>query len=160
MRPGTRDERRRLRTQAAAIVAREYRRPLTLAQVARDLGVSPRALQRAYALDPPHGAGAGAGPAGFADDLTKARLRAAAELLALQPIAVGDVARLVGYRGRAAFGRAFVRRYGAGPAAFRAAARAAAFRAAARTAAQHEQPQSPRARPLTRSKKAATTPGS
>ena len=57
--------------------------------VARALASSPRQLQRAYAE---------IGQTTFAADLRSVRLRNAAELLAHQPLAVSDVARLVGYR--------------------------------------------------------------
>ena len=49
MRPNTLIERRRLYLLARAVVARHYRRELTLAVVARALASSPRQVQRAYA---------------------------------------------------------------------------------------------------------------
>jgi AraC family transcriptional regulator of adaptative response / methylphosphotriester-DNA alkyltransferase methyltransferase len=108
---------RRLQRLAGAVVASHYRRPLTIAAVARALSTSPRQLQRAYAA---------CGDSSFSEDLARARLSAAAELLAVQPISVRDVARLVGYREPSHFARAFRRRYGLAPARFRAAARAGA----------------------------------
>lgn len=107
------ERRRRLREAACALIARHYRRALTLERVALALGVSVRELQRAFA----------AAGTTFAEELRRARLAAAAELLAGQPIPVGDVALLVGYREAAWFASVFRRRYGLTPARYRAAAR-------------------------------------
>jgi AraC-like DNA-binding protein len=104
-------ERRRLYLLARLIVARHYRRELTLASVARALSSSPRQLQRAYSQF---------GEMTFREDLLARRMAAAAELLAGQrSIAVGDVGRLVGYRQAPHFSRAFRRCYGLSPARFR-----------------------------------------
>lgn len=117
MRPQTLSERRRLYLLARVIVARHYRRELTLAAVARALASSPRQLQRAYAQF---------GHITFREDLCARRMDAAAELLAEQrSIPVGDVARLVGYRHAPHFARAFRRRYGVAPSQFRERALAA-----------------------------------
>jgi AraC-like DNA-binding protein len=113
VRAGTLSERRRLYLLARVVVARHYRRPLTLAAVARALSSSPRQVQRAYAQ---HGAT-------FQEDLAARRMAAAAQLLAGQAIAVRDVARLVGYAHGSHFARAFRLRYGISPARFRARAR-------------------------------------
>jgi AraC family transcriptional regulator, regulatory protein of adaptative response / methylphosphotriester-DNA alkyltransferase methyltransferase len=114
--PTTLAARRRLYLLARVIVARHYRRPLTLATVARALASSPRQLQRAYEQF---------GEITFAEDLRARRMAAAAQLLAAQPaIAVADVARLVGYRQAPHFARAFRRHYGLAPARFREHARA------------------------------------
>lgn len=110
-----------LRQLADTVIARHYREPLTVADVARRLGTSPRVLQRAYAQ---------AGDTSMAEQLRAARLSAGAELLAGQSIAVADVGRLVGFRSSSAFARAFARRFGLAPAAYRAAARAARARSA------------------------------
>jgi AraC family transcriptional regulator of adaptative response / methylphosphotriester-DNA alkyltransferase methyltransferase len=117
VRPDTLSERRRLYLLARVLVARHYRRALTLREVARALACSPRQLQRAYAQF---------GNVTFQEDLTARRMSAAAELLARQPIPVRDVARLVGYSGGSHFARAFRRRYGLTPAHFRERARRAA----------------------------------
>jgi AraC-like DNA-binding protein len=109
-----RAELQRLHALATGLVARHYRRPLTVTAVAHVLGASPRRLQRAYAQ---------VGDSSFREHLTQTRLAAAAELLAGQAIPVELVARLVGYRQSAAFTRAFRRRYGLAPAGYRAAAR-------------------------------------
>jgi AraC family transcriptional regulator, regulatory protein of adaptative response / methylphosphotriester-DNA alkyltransferase methyltransferase len=115
MRPGTLAARRRLYLLARVLVARHYRRELTLALVARSLATSPRALQRAYAEF---------GETTFREDLVARRMAAAADLLLQQrSIPVRDVARLVGYRQAPHFARAFRRRYGLSPARFRESAR-------------------------------------
>jgi AraC-like DNA-binding protein len=104
------DRQRRVYLLARVVVTRHYRRPLTLAAVARALSVSPRALQRAYAQFGDS----------FYEDLLARRMSVAAELLSEQrAITVASVARLVGYRQGASFARAFRRRYGLAPAAFR-----------------------------------------
>ena len=115
MRPETEAARKRLYLLARAVVARYYRRRLTLSVVAGALASSPRQVQRAYAEF---------GAQSFNEDLRARRLAAAATLLYEQPaIAVGDVARLVGYRQGAHFARAFRARFGVSPASFREQAR-------------------------------------
>jgi AraC-like DNA-binding protein len=114
MRPSTLSERRRLYLLARVLVARHYRRALTLEAVAQALSCSPRQLQRAYAQF---------GGSTFQEDLLARRMAAAAELLARQPIPVRDVARLVGYCHGSHFARVFARRYGLSPARFRERAR-------------------------------------
>ena len=114
MRSETVSARRRLYLLARVVVARHYRRELTLAVVARALASSPRQLQRAYAQF---------GEMSFREDLLARRMAVAAQLLAQQrSIPVADVARLVGYRQAPHFARAFRRRYGLSPARFRLAA--------------------------------------
>jgi AraC-like DNA-binding protein len=106
-------------------VERGYRQQLTLATLAHSLAVSPRQLERAYDE---------IGLTTFATHLRAVRLRNAAELLAHQPLTVTDVARLVGYRQPSHFVKAFRRRFGTTPGAFRdAARRKAAMADAART---------------------------
>ncbi len=108
--------RRRLYLLARVCVARNYRRRLTLAQVATAVSSSPRQVQRAYAQF---------GELSFHEDLRSRRMTAAAQLLAEQPaIPVAAVARIVGYRQPAHFARAFGARYGIAPALFRERARA------------------------------------
>jgi AraC-like DNA-binding protein len=115
VRPDTVAARHRLYLLARVLVARHYRRRLTLPAVAGALASSPRQLQRAYEQF---------GTRSFREDLLARRMNAAATLLIEQPaIAVADVARLVGYRQPSHFARAFRRRYGLGPAAFREVAR-------------------------------------
>jgi AraC family transcriptional regulator of adaptative response / methylphosphotriester-DNA alkyltransferase methyltransferase len=99
------------------MVARHYRRRLTLPALAAALASSPRELQRAYAEF---------GNLTFREDLQGRRLRAAAELLAQQPsIPVAVVARLVGYSQAPHFGRVFCARFGLPPGRFREQARLA-----------------------------------
>jgi transcriptional regulator GlxA family with amidase domain len=95
---------------AQAVVERGYRRRLSLASVARLLAVSPRQLERAYDE---------IGLTTFGAHLRTVRLRNAADLLAHQPLTVTDVARLVGYRQPSHFVKAFRRRYGTTPGAYR-----------------------------------------
>jgi AraC family transcriptional regulator, regulatory protein of adaptative response / methylphosphotriester-DNA alkyltransferase methyltransferase len=117
MHPETLAARRRLYMLARVVVARHYRRELTLALVARAVASSPRQLQRAYAQF---------GELSFREDLHARRMAAAATLLLEQrSIPVRDVARLVGYSQPPHFARAFRRRYGLSPARFRARGRQA-----------------------------------
>jgi len=116
VRPQTVSAHRRLYLLARVVVARHYRRQLTLEVVAGALHSSPRQLQRAYTLF---------GEITFQEDLFARRMAAAARLLAEQPaIPVRDVARLVGYRQASHFARAFRSSHGLSPARFRARARA------------------------------------
>ncbi len=116
MHPETLASRRRLYLLARVVVARNYRRRLTLADVARAVSSSPRQVQRAYAQF---------GQISFHEDLLARRMAAAAQLLIEQPaIPVCDVARLVGYRQAPHFAQAFRRRFGLAPARFRERARA------------------------------------
>ena len=116
MRPATVAERRRLYLLSRVVIARHYRRRLTLEAVAAALASSPRQLQRAYAQF---------GQLSFHEDLLERRMGVAAQLLAEQPgLGVREVARLVGYRQGSHFARAFRRRYGLSPARFRERARA------------------------------------
>ena len=102
--------------ESCAIVQRHYRRPLTVAVVARALASSPRQVQRAFDQ---------AGETSFSAYLREVRLRAAAELLGQQPLTVRQVALLVGYRQPAHFAKAFRRRWGVTPAHYRDRARGA-----------------------------------
>jgi AraC-like DNA-binding protein len=129
MRPDTLAARRRLYLLSRVVVARHYRRDLTLEVVAQAVSCSPRQLQRSYAQF---------GEMTFQEDLLARRMSAAAELLA---IAVADVARLVGYSHSSHFARAFRRRYGLSPARFREAAfQARLARVALQMAASRAQP--------------------
>lgn len=111
MRSETIETRHRLYLLARVVVARHYRRQLTLEVVAAAVSSSPRQLQRAYAQF---------GEITFKEELLARRMTVAAELLIEQrAIPVRDVARLVGYRQAPHFARAFRRRYGLSPACFR-----------------------------------------
>jgi AraC family transcriptional regulator, regulatory protein of adaptative response / methylphosphotriester-DNA alkyltransferase methyltransferase len=134
MHPETLAARQRLYMLARVVVARHYRRDLTLALVARALSSSPRQVQRAYAQF---------GALSFREDLHARRMAAAAELLLEQrSIPVRDVARLVGFSQPPHFARAFRRRYGLSPARFRAQGRQAEERSRAcrRSAAPASEP--------------------
>jgi len=107
----TLSSRHRLYLLARVVVARHYRRELTLGVVAVALASSPRQIQRAYSQF---------GDMTFSEDLLARRMAAAAQLLIEQrSIPVRDVARLVGYRQAPHFASAFRRRYGLSPARFR-----------------------------------------
>jgi AraC family transcriptional regulator of adaptative response / methylphosphotriester-DNA alkyltransferase methyltransferase len=105
--------------ESCAIVMRHYRRPLTVAVVARALASSPRQVQRAFEE---------IGGTRFSTVLREIRLRNAAELLARQPLTVRHVSLVVGYRQPAHFAKAFRRRYGVTPAQYRDRARLRAAR--------------------------------
>jgi len=120
MRETTMQDLERHRWMAGAVIARGgYRQRLTVAELAWRMQISARTLQRAYAET---------SDTTFSEELREVRLRAGAELLAGQAIAVADVGRLVGFRSPSAFAAAFARRYGLTPAAFRRAARDARAR--------------------------------
>jgi AraC-like DNA-binding protein len=110
-RPHTVQDRHRLYLLARVAIKRHYRRPLTVTAVARALASSPRQLHRAYAQF---------SDSTFHEDLTARRMDAAAELLSKPSIPVREVARRVGYCHQSHFARAFQRRYGVSPSAFRA----------------------------------------
>ena len=122
---------------AQVAVERGYRRPLTLATLGQSLAVSPRQLERAYDE---------IGLTTFAAHLGAVRLRNAGELLAYQPLTVTDVARLVGYRQPSHFVKAFRRRFGMTPGAFRDAARREAPVAKPARTRRREDPPPPAAR--------------
>jgi AraC-like DNA-binding protein len=109
-RPTTAESLCGLYRESCAIVLRHYRRPLTVAVVARALASSPRQVQRAFDE---------VGETSFSAFLREVRLRNAAELLARQPLTVREVSLLVGYRQPPHFAKAFRRRYGVTPAQYR-----------------------------------------
>lgn len=102
--------RRSLFEDATAIVAREYGSDLSLDDIARRVASSRRQLQRAYRE---------VGATTFREHLTAVRMDRAAELLASRPLTVREVARRVGYRQPAQFAKAFRRRHGVSPSAYR-----------------------------------------
>lgn len=115
VRTATAAARRRLYVEASTLVARDYRRELTLQLLSVSLAASPRQIQRAYAEF---------GGTSFREDLRGRRLEAAAELLREQPsISIAQIARLVGYGQAPHFARAFRVRYGRTPGEFRARGR-------------------------------------
>ena len=104
----TRETRRALYEDAMSVMRAEYRRALTLEEVARRVATSPRQLQRAFEE-------AGAPP--FARCLTSVRMERAAELLRETDRPVVDVASAVGYTCHSAFTQAFRRHHGVSPSA-------------------------------------------
>ena len=110
IRTGTVARRRSLFEEAAAIIDREYARPLELDAVARQLATSRRQLQRAFTET------AGAS---FRTYVAQVRMQKALELLRAGDMPVRDVANAVGYRQPAQFAKTFRRHHGAPPSAFR-----------------------------------------
>jgi transcriptional regulator GlxA family with amidase domain len=122
-RPATVRLRTSLFEDAVAIVEAEYASDLSLDDIARRVASSRRQLQRAYAE---------IGDTTFREHLTNVRMDRAAELLATRGLSVREVAHRVGYRQPAQFAKAFRRRHGLAPSAFRSSRR---FPAQARVAA-------------------------
>ena len=100
--------------EAAAIIDREYARPLALDDVAKRIASSRRQLQRAFQE---------AGETTFRTYLQKVRMGAAAELLRNHTMPINEVATAVGYRQPAQFAKAFRRHHKTSPSAYRAAGR-------------------------------------
>jgi transcriptional regulator GlxA family with amidase domain len=122
-RPATVRLRTSLFEDAVAIVEAEYASDLSLDDIARRVASSRRQLQRAYAE---------IGDTTFREHLTNVRMDRAAELLATRGLSVREVAHRVGYRQPAQFAKAFRRRHGLAPSAFRSSRR---FPSQARAAA-------------------------
>jgi AraC family transcriptional regulator of adaptative response / methylphosphotriester-DNA alkyltransferase methyltransferase len=95
---------------AVQIVEREYADDLSLDDIARRVASSRRQLQRAYSE---------VGRTTFRAHLTAVRMDRAAELLITRSLTVREVAHRVGYRQPAQFAKAFRRRHGVAPSAFR-----------------------------------------
>ncbi|MGZ4277675.1 MAG: helix-turn-helix transcriptional regulator [Solirubrobacteraceae bacterium] len=110
-RPATIRHRTSLYEDATAIVAIEFADDLSLDDVARRVASSRRQLQRAYAE---------IGATTFREHLTAVRMDRAAEMLAGRGVTVREVAHRVGYRQPAQFAKAFRRRHGVAPSAYRA----------------------------------------
>lgn len=110
----TREARRSLHAEAVSIIGREYADNLRLPEVARRIGASERALQRAFAEH---------GKLSFSDALRSRRLEVAARLLCGTDMPVGEIARRVGYGDHAPFTKAFRRQYGMSPRSYAARAR-------------------------------------
>ena len=105
----TREARRVLYEEAAGIIAREYSTELRLPEVARRIGASERALQRAFSEH---------GNLSFSEELRARRLEVAARLLRGTDLPVGAIAHRVGYGDHAPFTKAFRRHYGLSPRAY------------------------------------------
>jgi AraC family transcriptional regulator of adaptative response / methylphosphotriester-DNA alkyltransferase methyltransferase len=110
-RRSTRAVRAALFQEAAAVVRREFSRPLTLEEVARRVATSPRQLRRVFSE---------VGGAGFRSFLTSVRMARARELLTSSEVPVAEVAHRVGYRQATQFTKAFERTHGMTPSQFRA----------------------------------------
>ena len=119
-RPLTIQRRTTLLQEALAVIETEYARDLELDDVARRIATSRRQLQRCFDE---------LGDGSFRESLTRVRMDRAAGLLAGTGLTVKEVASRVGYRQPAQFAKAFRRRYGAAPAAFRAGRRTEALAA-------------------------------
>jgi two-component system response regulator YesN len=109
-RPDTHDRRRQLVDDAQRILDAEYASDLTLDGVARRIATSRRQLQRAYQE---------VRGSSFRAELARARLGAAASLLAQEASPVREIANQVGYRQPAQFAKAFRRHHGEAPAQWR-----------------------------------------
>jgi AraC family transcriptional regulator of adaptative response / methylphosphotriester-DNA alkyltransferase methyltransferase len=105
----TTEARRGLYEDALAIIRREFAADLRVADVARRIGASSRALQRAFAEH---------GELSFSEELRATRLNVAARLLRGTDLPVGAVARRVGYGDHAPFTKAFRRHHGVSPRAY------------------------------------------
>ncbi len=103
-----------LYVEALAIIAREYAANLRLPDMARRIGASERALQRAFAEH---------GELSFSAELRARRLEVAARLLRGTDLPVGAIARRVGYSDHAPFTKAFSHRYRMSPRAYAAGGR-------------------------------------
>ena len=110
----TRAARRALHAEAVALITREYATDLRLADVARRIGASTRALQRAFAEH---------GELSFSQELRATRLNVAAQLLRTTNLPVGAIARRVGYHAHPPFTKAFRRHHGTSPRTHRAESR-------------------------------------
>jgi AraC family transcriptional regulator, regulatory protein of adaptative response / methylphosphotriester-DNA alkyltransferase methyltransferase len=119
-RPVTIQRRTTLLHEAVEVIEAEYARDLELGDVARRIATSRRQLQRCFDE---------LGDAPFREYLTRVRMDRAAELLDGTELTVKEVANCVGYRQPAQFAKAFRRRHGVAPTAFRADRRAAALAA-------------------------------
>ena len=97
----------RLRQAMAARLGAD--RPLSMAALARDLGMGPRTLQRRLVAE----------GSTFGDVLDEVRAAVARRLLADPEMALSEVALLLGYADQSAFSRAFRRWTGTTPAAVR-----------------------------------------
>jgi AraC-like DNA-binding protein len=110
----TREARRVLHAEAVSIIGREYADNLRLPEVARRIGASERALQRAFSEH---------GELSFSHELRSRRLEVAARLLRGTDMPVGEIARRVGYGDHAPFTKAFRRQHGMSPRSYAARAR-------------------------------------
>ena len=106
----TRNARRALFEDAAAIIDAEYARELSVDEVARRIATSRRQLQRVFAEI------AGTTFRGY---IARVRLERAADLLRAGSGSVPEIAAAVGYRSWTSFSMAFRRHHGMPPSALR-----------------------------------------
>ena len=111
LRSSTRERRRAVFRDAAAIVVARYSEPLTVGEVSRLVASSPRQLRRAFREE---------GEVSFREFVMGVRMKKAAELLLATQLPVAEVGRRVGYREPSRFSKAFRRTYGVSPSEFRA----------------------------------------
>ena len=115
IRESTTERRQELAADVMRLVEADYADPdFTLDDVAHHVASSRRQLQRVL----PEILGMD-----FRTYLRRHRMRCASELLTTTPMAVGDIARRVGYRQSAQFSKAFRREHGQNPQEFRDARR-------------------------------------
>ena len=109
-RSSTRERRRAVFRDAAAIVHARYAEPLTVEEISRLVASSPRQLRRAFTE---------AGGISFREFVAGVRMTNAAQLLADTRLPVAEVGRRVGYREPSRFSKAFRRTYRLSPSEFR-----------------------------------------
>ena len=111
MRNGTLERRAELLGEAVDFIEREYPRPLTIEDVARELATSRRQLQRVFA---------DVGQTSFRELLASVRMERARMLLADPTIPVKAVAAAIGFDQPAQFAKSFRRHHGTSPSRYRA----------------------------------------
>ena len=104
---------RTLYAEALAIIKREYATDLKQPEVARRIGASERALQRAFAEH---------SDLSFSQQLGATKMNVAGRLLRGTELPIGEIARRVGYSSHASFSKAFHAHYEMSPIAYREAA--------------------------------------
>jgi AraC-like DNA-binding protein len=115
VRSATAERRRQLWLDACAVIERRYAEPLSVAEVAREIGTSPRQLQRVFEE---------IGGRSFRTHLAVVRMARARELLLDHGGTVRNIAATVGYSQPAQFAKAFRRHHGVSPSELRRSERA------------------------------------
>lgn len=108
-----REAHRTLYSEALAIIKREYATDLKQPEVARRIGASERALQRAFAEH---------SDLSFSQQLTATKMNVAGRVLRGTELPIGEIAHRVGYSTHASLSKAFQAHYGMSPIAYREAA--------------------------------------
>jgi AraC family transcriptional regulator, regulatory protein of adaptative response / methylphosphotriester-DNA alkyltransferase methyltransferase len=122
-RPSTASHRQTLLREAIQVMQIDYASDLGVDDIARRIATSRRQLQRCFAEHSGES---------FRECLTGIRMDRAVALLAADRSPIRQVAAQVGYRQPAQFAKAFRRRYGVSPSAYRASASAGTRRAGSR----------------------------